>query len=165
MKTSRVWFTAVLLVAICAGVAAASYGGATATVVRASVTKSGGRQGTHTSSHIVLLSNLLVSGANERGTLVISNKTGRPIVWKCAYLEVQLTNTQWPLEVHPTPCGPNRTLQVGTTRFRFTLWASHSAGTTMKPLPPGKYHTQLLVGLPVAHPAPLAVHVVAKANP
>ena len=85
--------------------------------------------------------------------------------WKCPYFEVQLTNAKWPLELHPTPCGPARTLHVGTTRLPFTLRASHTAGDgSWKPLPPGTYLTQLFPAPKAAHPLPITVHVVAKGN-
>jgi hypothetical protein len=167
MKPSSVWFKALLLVAVFAGLASASQVGAATTIVASSRTEtSPGHHGGGVSSHIVLPSHTLVSGANERGTLVIGNHTGRPIRWNCAYLEVQLTNAHRPLEMHPTPCGPARTLHVGTTRLRFTLWASQNVCEgSCKALPPGTYHTRVFPGVPaVVHPAAIAVRVVAKAK-
>lgn len=143
MKTSSRWFKVLLVIAALAGFASASQAGAA----------TGG-----VSAHIVLPNNSLVPGGSERGTLVIANQTGRPIRWGCFYLEVQLTNAQWPLYEHPTPCGRTRTLAVGTTRLRFTLRATHAS----KPLPPGTYNTQLLAAPKVLHPNPITVHVVAQ---
>jgi hypothetical protein len=73
-------------------------------------------------SHPVLTSDTLVSGASEHGSLVIVNNTGRAIPWNCPYVEVQLTNARWGLEVHPILCPePAKTLQLGTTRLAFSL--------------------------------------------
>jgi hypothetical protein len=165
MKTSSVWFKALLLVAVFAGVASASrVGAATAIVATARTKQSAVHQGGGVSSHIVLPSHSLVSGRSEHGTLVIGNSTGRAIRWNCAYLEVQLTNAHRPLEMHPTPCGPARTLHVGTTRLAFTLWASQNVcEASCKALPPGTYHTQVFPGVPaVVHPAAIAVHVAKR---
>ena len=163
MARSAAWCLALSLLAAGAGVAAANQAGATAAVVRRHGRSAATQPAGQTSSHIVLPSATLASGASERGTFVISNETSHPIIWRCAYLEVQLTNEQHPLYRHPTPCGPDRTLRIGTTRLRFTLRASRPVGKTVQPLPPGKYHTQLLNGLPVARPGPRAVQVVATA--
>ena len=160
MKTSSVGFRALLLIAVCAGAAGASRVGA-ATVVPSRSTTAAQRHGV--SSRIDLPSGTLVSGASERGTLVIANHTGHPVHWDCAYLEVQLTNARWPLERHPTPCGPTRTLPVGTTRLHFTLRASRAVcERSCTALPPGTYRTQLLAAPPFVHPPAVKVHVVAR---
>jgi hypothetical protein len=166
MNTPKVWFKALLLVAVLAAIAPACQMGAeTATVGSARTQKSAGHQGGGVSSHIVVRSDTLVSGRSEPGTLVIANHTGRPIHWSCAYLEVQLTNAHHPLELHPTPCSPRgKTFRVGTTRLAFTLWARHNVCEgSCQALPPATYHTQLLPGLPaVVHPRAITVQVVAK---
>jgi hypothetical protein len=116
------------------------------------------------SSHVVLPLDTLVSGATERGTLVIVNGTGRPIRWDCPYLEVQLTNAHWPLEVHPTPCPqPARTLAVGTTRLPFSLRAGQTVCEgSCKSFPAGTYHTQEFAGPDVPNPPAITVHVVTR---
>ena len=116
------------------------------------------------SSHVVLPSDTLVSGATERGALVIVNGTGRPIHWDCPYLEVQLTNAHWPLEVHPTPCPqPAQTLPVGTTRLPFSLRAGQTVCEgSCKSFPPGTYHTQVFAGPNVPNPPAITVHVVTR---
>ena len=162
MKTAGIGFKVLLCVALCAGVAFVSDAGAATLAPSARTAKSAGHRG-GVSSHIVLRSHKLVSGSTEHGTLVIGNSTGRPIRWSCGYLEVQLTNAHWPLEIHPTPCSPHgKILRVGTTRLPFTLRASQVVCQgSCKPLPPGTYHTQVLAGPAVAHPGPRTVHVVA----
>ena len=164
MSTSSVRRKAMLIVVMVAGVTSANpAGGATAIVAPSLITKSAQPHSGRVSSHFVLPAHRLVAGAHERGTLVIANSTGRPLRWNCGYLEVQLTNAQWPLELHPTPCGPGRTIPVGTTRLRFTLWAAHDRHGSWKPLPPGTYRTRLFPGLPAAvHPNPITVAVAAK---
>jgi hypothetical protein len=164
MRRSSVGFKRVLLVAVIAGVVAAGQAGAATATSSASLAKKSAGHGGGVSSHIVLPAVTLVAGATERGTLVIGNSTGHTIHWDCAYLEVQLTNAHWPLRMHPTPCSSRgETFRVGTTRLRFTLWASYSAPDgTWKPLPPGTYRTQLLAAPNVVHPNPITVHVVAK---
>ena len=160
MERASVGFKVVLSVALCAGFAFASHAGAATTGAPARTTKTSGHHGV--SSHIVLHSHKLVSGSSESGTLVIGNNTGRPIRWSCAYLEVQLTNSHWPLEIHPTPCARDKTLHVGTTRLHFTLWARQVVcQPSCKPLPPGTYYTKMLTGPAVAHPGARTVHVVA----
>ena len=157
MKPAKVGVKALVLVAVIAG-------GATAIAASSRTASAAGHGGV--SSHFVLPSQTLVSGAAERGTLVIANNTGHPIQWICGYLEVQLTNAHQPLELHPTPCRPSRTLPVGSTRLRFNLRASRTVcGRTCPALPPGTYRTQLFPGLPVAvHPNPITVRVVAKGS-
>ena len=59
---------------------------------------------TGVSSHLVMPSDTLVSGANEQGVLVIENNSGRPVVaaQSClSTIEVQLTNAQHPLALIP----------------------------------------------------------------
>ena len=168
MRPSNVWYKALLLVAV-AGIAAASrVGAATASVVSSRVAIAVAPRGGGATSHIALSSATVVSGASAHGNLVVVNDTGRPIHWACAYLEVQLTNPRWPLEVHPTPCSLHgKTLRVGTTRLGFTLWASRGVcapSCTSRPLPPGTYQTQILSGPPVAHPAAITVRVVARSR-
>ena len=162
MKTSSVGFKALLLIAVCAGSACASRVGAAPTNGAPRLKTTSARH--HgVSSRIGLASRALVSGASEHGTLVIANHTGHPVRWDCAYLEVQLTNAHWPLERHPTPCGPTRTLPVGTTRLHFTLRASRAVcERSCTALPPGTYGTQLLVAPPFVHPPAVKVHVVAR---
>ena len=148
MSPTTVRFRALLLVSMIAGLAAAS------PAVGATEAAS---HGSGVSSHFVLPAHTLVSGATERGTLVVGNHTGHAIQWNCGYLEVQLVNAHHPLAIHPTPCAPGKTFPVGTTRLRFTLRAA---------LPPGTYRTELFPGLPaVVHPNPITVRVVAKASP
>jgi hypothetical protein len=124
----------------------------------------------------VLQSDTLVSGANEHGELVIENNTGRPVVvaQSClSMLEVQLTNAQRPLALHPTPlCSSATTLPVGITRLPFTLYASQTVclipngsnanPSFCKPLPAGTYSTQLFPDLNIPNPPAVTVHVVAK---
>jgi hypothetical protein len=163
------------------GVSACSAGTSVATIGHlksatgtSSVTNS--QHSTGESSHIVLQSDTLVSGANEQGVLVIENNTRRPVVvaqscW--SMLEVQLTNAQRPLALHPTPlCSSAATLPVGITRLPFTLHASQTVclipnGATAnagfcKPLPAGTYSTQLFPDLNIPNPPAVTVHVVAK---
>ena len=122
------------------------------------------------SSHIVLPSDVLVSGASEQGELVIENNTGRPVVWPqgCLGIEVQLTNAQHPLALHPIPiCFSARTLPVGITRLPFTLHASETvcqvpSGATAnarfcKPLPAGTYSTQLFPDSNIPNPPAVEV--------
>ena len=65
---------------------------------------------TGVSSHIVLETDTLVSGANEQGVLVVENNSGQPISVGCLRIEVQLINVQFPLEFasHPvlSPVAP-----------------------------------------------------------
>jgi len=137
-----------------AGLASGSAVGATTSVKHA----------TGVLSHIELTSTTLVSGATERGTLVIDNNTGKAIRWDCPYLEVQLTNAHFPLEIHPTPCPqPAKTLHVGTTRLPFSLRAGQTVCEgSCKLFPPGVYHTQVFAAPNVANPPAITVHVVAK---
>jgi hypothetical protein len=153
MKPTKVRVKALLLVAVVAA-------GATTIAASSSTASAAGPSGV--SSHFVLPAHTLASGAAEQGTLVIANQTGHPLQWNCGYLEVQLTNAHQPLELHPTPCRPSRTLPVGTTRLRFHLRASRTVCQgTCPALPPGTYRTHLFPGLPTAvHPNPISVRVV-----
>jgi hypothetical protein len=109
---------------------------------------------------------------NERGVLVIDNNSGRQVSAGCRRIEVQLVNSQMPLELHPTPFCPPASLPVGTTRLPFTLKGSDTVceapnGATAnasdcKPLPPGRYRTQLYPGLNISYPPGVPVQVVAK---
>jgi hypothetical protein len=130
---------------------------------------------TGVSSHLVFQSDTLTSGADEPGVLVIENNSGRPVVAPQSCLttiEVQLTNAQHPLALHPTPpCLSAATLPVGITRLPLTLHASETVclipnGATAsasfcQPLPAGTYKTQLFPDLNIPAPSPITVHVVA----
>jgi len=118
---------------------------------------------------------VLLSGASEQGELVIENNTGRPVVWSrgCLSIEVQLTNAQYPLALHPIPiCFSARTLPVGIAKLPFTLHASETvcqlpSGAAAnagfcKPLPAGTYSTQLFPDSDIPNPPAVTVHVVAK---
>jgi hypothetical protein len=104
--------------------------------------------------------------------LLIDNNSGQPVLAGCLRIELQLTNSQVSLELHPTPSCPAATLPVGITRLPFTLNASHvvcqvpngalaNAGFC-KPLPPGNYRTQLYPGPNIPDPPNITVRVVAK---
>lgn len=153
-----------------AGGSAALRGHSQATTEGVAVTRSHGATGM--SSHIVLHSNMLVSGTNEQGVLAIENNSGRSISAGCLRIEVQLVTSQTPLEVHPTPSCSPATLPIGPTRLPFTLTASQTVcqvpnGATAnasycKPLPPGIYRTQLYPGLNIPYPPTVRVQVVSK---
>jgi hypothetical protein len=131
---------------------------------------SGSHAPTGVSSHIVLLSDVLISGTNEQGVLLIENDSGRSIPAGCTRIEVQLVNSQMPLEVHPTPACPPAMLPVGITRLPFTLNASQTVcavpsgavatSSDCKPLPAGSYRTQLYQGLNIPDPPAVTVQVV-----
>jgi hypothetical protein len=165
MKSMSVWFRAVLLIAVLAGGAAACAAGAATTTgapAPSTTSKSAARHGRGVSSHI-RVSDSLVSGAAERGTLVVVNHTARPIHWSCGYFDVQLTNAHFPLEIHPTPCSlRGKTFRVGSTRLPFTLRASQIVCEgACRALPPGTYRTQVFAAPPFIHPPAVTVHVTA----
>jgi hypothetical protein len=126
---------------------------------------------TGVSSQILLHSETLVSGSNEQGTLVIKNNAEKSIAVGCLRIEVQLVNSEMPVEIHPTPSCPPGTLPVGTTRLPFTLKGSQAVcavpnGTTASPgdckrLPAGTYRTQLYPGSNIPDPPAVAVEIVA----
>ncbi len=127
---------------------------------------------TGVSSHIVLETDTLVSGASEQGVLVIENDSGQPIPVGCLRIEVQLINPQFPLELHPTPSCPPALLPVGITRLPLTLHASQVVcqvpnGVTgnasyCKAFPPGTYRTDLYPGVNIPAPPPVAVQIVTE---
>jgi hypothetical protein len=104
--------------------------------------------------------------------LVIQNNSGARISAGCLRIEVQLVNSQMPLEVHPTPFCPPATIPVGLTRLPFTLNGSQTVcqvpngdianASYCKPLPPGRYRTQLYPGLNIPYPSGVPVQVVGK---
>jgi len=138
-----------------------------------STAKMGSKGSTGVSSHIVLHSDTLVSGAEEQGLLIIDNNTEQPVLAGClSIIEVQLTNSELPLVLHPTPFCTSGTVPVGITRLSFSLHASQTVcqvpngaianASFCKPLPPGTYSTQLYPGLNIPYPPVVTVHIVAK---
>ena len=130
---------------------------------------------TGVSSHLVMPSDTLVSGANEQGVLVIENNSGRPVVaaQSCFEHDRGAAHQRPACRVVSTPlCRSDATLPVGVTRLPFTLHASQTVclipnGATAnasfcQPLPAGTYKTQLFPGLNIPDPSAITVHVVAS---